>query len=265
MTACDAEFEIRGASGLRLVFSRDAVVKHHRDPQQMRLELEKTQLGAVAARASGRFEVPRVLAYDFDNLTIAFERLHGLSSLRQVLCGSANVDEVTMRAAQALAAVHGQDPAPNESPSWGPDLGVHMTSPTVFVHGDFSVTNILCAPDRQRPVVLDWAPPPWLPAVGLRGPGYLDLSIFVLSLFLRRPFEPLRIADPGRLALIFLEGYRSELRQRLVVEEFKAYFAALLPRFVGAPRNPRAKLRLIACYPSLRIASSFVRSLELGP
>ncbi len=261
MNACDAEFEICKASGVRLVFFRDAVVKHLVDPRRMRLELEKTQMGAVAARASGRFDVPRVLAYDFDHLTIAFERLHDVSSLRQVLSDSENADEVTMRAAEALAAVHNQDPPPSDSPSWGPDLGVRLTAPPVLVHGDFSATNILCSPDSQRLALIDWAPPLWLPPGGPRGPGCLDLSFFVLSLFLRRPFEPSPVADPRRLAKIFLEGYRAELRQPFVVEDFKAYFPALLSKFLDWTRRPRAKLRLIACYPSLNTARSFVRKL----
>ena len=265
MNGHDRDFKMSRPSGASLIFSADTVVKHFADRQQLCLELEKTRVGAQVGRASGRFDVPRVLGYDLAELSITFQRLHGFHSVRETLFASENTDDILIRVGQALAALHNQDPLPTRSSSCFPDLGVERTPPHVLVHGDFCVTNLLYNADSDTLVFIDWSPPPWSSSGGIHGPCYLDPSTLVGSLFIRRPFEPLSIRHPQRRAQVFLESYRAQLRHPFVIEEFRAYFAAHLSAFVDADRRLRAKLRLAACRPSLASARSFVRTLKLGP
>jgi len=237
-------------------FQEDAVVKHQ-SPERTRVELLKTQLGAEIGRATGLFRTPAILAQDLHAGSITFERLVGYCNMRQALSTSLSPESLIRRVARTLAAIHARLDLPDRSMIRLPGLGVEPATRPVFVHGDFSIENILYAAERDDLVIMDWSVTDWLPD-GTLGSRYIDLTLFVQSLVTRRVFGERPIPHLALLAHILLETYWRQCEPDVRPEEFDRCFRALISIYLETWGN-RKGWRSFAYQPSLWRAQRLVR------
>lgn len=250
------------ASTSGVVLLSDTVVKYQ-TAARTRIELAKTQCGAAIGRATSLFATPRIISYDTNAGSITFERLHGLCSLKQALSSSPSPRRLIERVARSLAAIHNDLVLAGDYAVPLPDFGVTLRARSVFVHGDFSTTNIFFAAQHDEMFVIDWSTPAWLAAgVGSVGPCYLDLGILLQSLFDSRPFGPYPIRDPAGLGRTFLDVYCAEASNEVYLEEFHRYFELLLSAFLRIRAREMPNWRFVAYTPSFWRVHRFVRRIS---
>lgn len=170
--------------------SRDAV-----------MEAEATMAAHNVGSQSGFFRVPRVLSAVDD--TLEFEYIPGIVSLRSALAGSEPMaaEGLIRRVGQSLGVAH-RDRRPPAGFGFG-----GVVDP-VWVHGDYSLTNVQYHRVDDELVILDWAPPRWQPLPPVASSQW-DLALFLVDLHYQRFRDPLLIRCQGDLTRAFLEGYAS--------------------------------------------------------
>jgi hypothetical protein len=80
----------------------------------------------------------------------------------------------------------------------------------VFLHGDFTLNNLLYKMQTDEIVIIDWNTSPIFPFSANYGPRYWDLSFFISSLFYSSFSTFFSYGLRKKLALEFLNGYSSE-------------------------------------------------------
>lgn len=226
-------------------------------------EAARSQVAREIGGQSGAFLVPRILACDLERGSITFERIIPMKTLRHALSTSVSQETLIKKAAIALATIHN---FPVESLSQEASLlkeGTSGKAQSVFIHGDFSITNIFCGSAEDDLVIIDWAPAWWAHTNPEQQNMYQDVSIFILSLFLRRPLDQVRIMNPSLLAMAFIEHYRGQVKEKFSVEYLTTYFPGLLEGFIRYPRNFKQKLRYFSYHQSVRRARKFIETLTI--
>jgi tRNA A-37 threonylcarbamoyl transferase component Bud32 len=216
-------------TGSRAVsIQRDVVVKVQ-SPEASRRERLRTLAGSEVARQTGLFVVPRIISFDDSRGEIVFERLE-LMALRPALSTSGKSVELVERAGQSLAAIHGYMKMA-ESSAGGTGSGTGQLRQPVPLHGDFGMRNVFYLPASNGIAVIDWANAHWMDFDADLGPPEIDLAVFLMSLFHRRPFGPWPISRRHELAQRFLASYACAAPQGLSIAELKATVAATAPGF----------------------------------
>ena len=224
-----------GASARALVELRDDRVVKTQDPAIARVEAEKSRLGAEIGERCGLFAVPRLLSQDPEAGRLVFAKVPGLRPLRALL-GQPGWQARCDRAAAALVEIHAALRLPGELARRLPATLDGELSP-VFLHGDYSPTNLQVQEGSDQLWILDWSAPAWLPPLATQGAPSLDLAAFVLPLFWQRPGDPLAVPRPELRAERFLRAWAAKTglplgpvirhAQRLSPER-QAYAASLL-------------------------------------
>lgn len=229
----------------------------YRDAEGSRHEVIASEHGRRIGSETGLFGVPRILSHDTSSGVIEFERIANELHVRRALC-EGRLPEGTMKALGAcLAAIHRSTP-PESVCDVAPALFAsgQETKPA-FLHGDFQIENILYESKGNTLFVVDWSAPAWLGGQGNRGPAWIDLGTFIISLFVRRPFEKDRIHLPGEHADQFLTGYRQGSGEETEIMNLKRCFPALLDAYTNK-HGPKERLRILVRKASLSMARRYV-------
>lgn len=248
-------------SKLPQVEFRNGIVRKHQDSYRASIELLKTRVARDNLTPATPFRIPSIHAFDIKAGWIDFECIPNVCTLQHALSVSADAKAIGLveRAARGLAMIHQIPPVTGYPASPTPNVLGEWGVEQAFVHSDFSVKNILYETAADELYVIDWSPPPWLEGPLVNGARELDLGVFLLSMFLRRPFEPDRIPNPRRLMKAFVEAYCQTAAYSLDLDGFQTYFTRLSSRFVRASRDLRGTLPIMARYPSVlsaRIAAA---------
>ncbi len=199
-SSAPARVEIRG----------DEVHKHQ-PPGAAAVELEKTLAAARIGANNRHFAVPEVLRDDVDSGLIVYRRVPGLAPVRTALAAP-GWESLARSAALALVDIH-------RDLALAPALRRPMRLPglqhpgTVWLHGDYSPTNVQLQAHSGRLWVLDWAAPAWIGPELTTGPPSVDLAMFILPLFWQRPGDPAAVPEPERRAGLFLQTWARETGQ----------------------------------------------------
>ncbi len=242
-----ARVEIRGRSFLK-----------YRDVDGAQYEVLASEHGRVIGHETGLFDVPQILSHDASGGMIEFERISNELHVRRAL-SEGRLPVETMKALGAcLAAIHKTSPPQGVcdiAADWfTPDLNLAP----VFLHGDFQIENILYETLRGTLFLVDWSAPAWLGGQGNRGPACIDLGTFILSLFVRRPFERFRIPQPEIYADHFLAGYTEAYGDETEIANLKRCFSALVDAYTAIHRSPKGRLRILVRAASLTQVRRYV-------
>lgn len=217
------------STGSRAVSIQGDVVLKVQSPEASRRERLRTLAGAEVARQTGLFVVPRIMSFDDSRGEIAFERLE-MMALRPALSNSGKSMELVEQSGLALAAIHRYMKMGETAAAPSTSGGGRVRQP-VPLHGDFGMRNVFYLPASNGIAVIDWANAHWMDFDADHGPPEIDLAVFLMSLFHRRPFGPWPISRRHELAQRFLETYASASSQGLSIAELRATVAANAPGF----------------------------------
>ncbi len=183
----------------------DCVIKSL-SPESCIFEAWKTQKGKEIGEQSGTFYTPSIIVKH--EQSIVFEKMTSLTSMRFMLSDPKNI-YLAKNIGEALACIHRHtynlDTRPINLPSHITDSLLNNT----FFHGDFNTYNLLYDNDKNRLCIIDWAPPSWALNYSFSKSHYFDISIFIISVFSRRLFEPKTIPNPNKVIDDFLISYQN--------------------------------------------------------
>jgi hypothetical protein len=232
------------------------------EPGASRRERLRTLAARQVGRQTGLFVVPEIVSFDDSRGEIVFERLP-LTGLRQALSERDRSLELIGRAAVALAAIHGQMRSEEASIEIRP--GAKAISPgrdSVPLHGDFGMHNVCYLPASDEIAIIDWANAEWTGVDADLGPPEIDVAVFLVSLFHRRPFGPWPISRRHELARHFLDRYTAAGPQGLDVDRLRAIVAAIGPEHARLTRRLKGNLRALGYYHNMIDLYFFLRRLS---
>lgn len=256
-----ARASARRLSGSTVVVRDDCVVKRQ-CPGESRLERIRAERGARIGRACGGFVVPAIRSFDDSRGEIVFERLRGVESLQNLLPESPRAEHLARLAGAALAAIHSEILVEDD------ELDVADATADeekVLLHGDFACGNLLYSESRDELAIIDWSVAHWMEERSALhvGPAAIDLSVFLVSLFYRRPLGPSLIPDPERLGRVFLETYGRLLAGTLRLEDLRSRISGIARRYASWRFEKGGPLHFISYYPSIWRLLRFVRRFRV--
>ena len=188
------------------VILEDTVVKR-RDPDQLRVEVEKTRRAWEIAQAGDLFLVPRVLKYNPPGDSAVFERMHGIRSVADPIAFQADCTALLEKVGRSLAVIHQRFRLPDEMKAPLPEE-LRLTGDTeVFLHGDFNTDNVAVATSDGRLVILDWMTTDVHGHAATYGTRYFDLAWFINGMFYLPTFRYLLARPEPPRARVFLKAY----------------------------------------------------------
>jgi hypothetical protein len=238
------------------------VVVKVQDPAASRRERLRTLAGRKVGQQTGLFSVPEIVSFDDAHGEIVFERLP-LVGLGKALSDRDRSMEVMGQAAEALAAIHGtMETSEGARRASAGAMGVGVQRNLRPIHGDFGVVNVLLLADSDRMVVIDWANADWIGFDADLGAPEIDIAVFMMSLFHRRPFGPSPIAQRHAVARHFLTRYASASPCGLDFESLTAIVAAITPSFNQRVRRLKGPVRALAYRHNMLDLHYFLRRLS---
>ncbi len=221
-------------------------------------ERERTEVGRRIGTASGCFSVPRIEGFDPASGTLTFERVLDAERMTELLptLTAVETSRISGRCGAALAAIHdAAESCPRDDAAAG----------QVSLHGDFALGNLLFSRARDKLFVIDWSGARWLEEARTgHGPAAIDLSIFLLSLFYRRPLDTVRVIDPARVARAFLASYNDARAAEYDFLELRRSFPGILRRYAADRWRARGALRMLVRLDALCHVRRFVLNLPEG-
>lgn len=247
----------------RAILVRGDLVIKIQEPGASRRERLRTLAGREVGQQTGLFVVPEIVSFDDSRGEIVFQRLRLTTGLRPALSESGQSMELVSRAAEALAAIHGQmkssEGAIRISSS---EMGISPGRELVPLHGDFGMRNIFCLPDTDGIALIDWANADWIGLDADLGPPEIDLAVFLLSFFNRRVFGPWPVSRRHEVARHFLATYASASPNGLDLDTLRAIVAVLTPGFTQKIRRRKGRLYTLSCRHAMIDLGLFLRRLS---
>jgi len=167
----------------------------HKFPSQLMLksELEMTLKAKELSDRSGLFYVPNVVDYTKDKLI--FELLACNTSLRAYFLKSTktfsmskdnlvDIRKVFFNVGLVLGEIHSNNQVFLGVKKKYLDLEFNINeSDNVYLHGDFSISNVLYDVNLKRISVIDWSLSQLFSSPANYGPRYWDLTFFISTFF----------------------------------------------------------------------------------
>lgn len=223
------------------------------------LEAWKSQKGKEIGEYSDSFYTPAIL--EKHEGSIVFEKMTAITSMRHMLSKEEN-RYLAKNIGKALANIHAYDMKTTAHHSNAPAVIPLALSDKVFMHGDFNTYNIQYDEIEKRLCIIDWAPPLWAENHKFCESHYFDISVFIISVFSRRPFEPKTIPDPAKVIDDFLLSYKktatNEISQLLLNENLNE----VMPVFSSAGSTFIEKFAKLLRKNSFKEALNYSKSLE---
>jgi len=236
----------------------------------LRVEAEKSRRAARIGAASGLFRVPALLAVDEERGVIEFERVRGLSTLLSVIIDD-HPDSLNLagRAGRALAVVHRDLRLPTDMRRTLPSPWMDRGDDEVFLHGDYTSSNVCIDRQTGELVIVDWSA---APAVGRRptlGPPYFDVAFFVRHLMMNVPWRRTLSWPGAQVCDQFVGEYIGESGAAFDLDAWKEYsellraFAISTIRQRGSGSLVRRPLRMLLQLRSYRKWTAYWPNPEL--
>jgi hypothetical protein len=243
----------------RGVSAHGNVVVKLQEPGASRRERERTQAGRVVGEQTGLFVVPKIVSFDDARGEIVFERLNQ-AGLYEPLSDPGKSVEMAGRAASALAAIHTrmQPPEGYRSVDARAVSDRHPRA-AVPLNGDFCMTNLLYLPESNGIAIIDWSNADWIGFDGDLGAPEIDVGVFIISLFHRRPFGPWPVARRREAARHFLSTYASASPHGLDMQALRSFVSNITPSFVQMTRRMKGNLRALSYRHSMIDLAFFLR------
>ncbi len=222
------------------------------------LEAWKTQKGKEIGNQSNAFYTPTILEKHKES--IVFEKMMALTSMRQML---STVDNryLAKNIGKVLTEIHAYDVTSATRLPETPDIISRTLSDKTFMHGDFNTYNIQYDNIEERLCILDWAPPSWAKNHSFAENHYFDISVFIISVFSRRLFEPRTIPDPDGIIDDFLLSYQSSATNKLDSHSLYKNLCEVMPVFSYAGSTFFEKLAKLSRKNSFKKALRYSRDL----
>jgi len=227
----------------RAVSVRDKTVVKVQEPAASRKERLRTLAGKRVGEQTGLFVVPDIVSFNDAEGEIVFERLP-LIPFREALSRTDQSFDLIRRAAMSLAGVHGRMASAEVS-----DTKLESKPNSVPLHGDFGMHNVCYLPASDEIALIDWANAGWTGVESDVGEPEIDVAVFLVSLFHRRPLGPWPVSQRHELARHFLEVYASTAGG-LSLQRLRSIVAAIAPGHARMTRRLKGRLRALSYYHS---------------
>ena len=204
--------------------------------------------GEVAAREQS-FYVPRVIDAQPDAGRIDFERIPDARRLSDFRTFSAGASQAFDAAAAALVAIHSNLELPERRESDALSA-IAPDARRTFLHGDFTIDNVLAPAAGSGVVIVDWSPARWLDDDFTYGPSLWDVCWMLLSIFMLHPLAPY-VNFRARAAAHFERCYRTHAEAAGIavspraIAEYGLGVAELASRLIDARLNRSGPLMRI--------------------
>ena len=209
----------------------DRVIKRQ-DPASACIEAEKSRRGALIGKECGWFQSPQIIASTLKAGEIQFERLENVVPLWDILRRDDDATDVLERSGRSLASIHNslQLPSGMSSPT---TLDGRTKFPVVYLHGDFTVFNVLVEPATKAIWLIDWMTSQAVRhGIGTMGPCYFDIAWFVRSMFTQRYFGLAKIREIRKKVDAFIGAYFEESVNPCTRDKFQAYLTDVFQPWV---------------------------------
>ena len=189
----------------QIILLPEQVIKRQ-SPELTRIETEKTRQGALIGGRCGWFQTPRIISPNAELGEIHLEKLRNIVPLWHVLRYDDDATDILVRIGRSLAAIHDNLRLPPQMniptiPEWAGDY------PIVYLHGDFTMFNILVESATRSIWIIDWMVSQAVrPRVGEVGPCYFDVAWFVREMFTQRYFGIAKVDRIEEKIDVFLKG-----------------------------------------------------------
>jgi hypothetical protein len=224
-----------------------------------RRERLRTLAGHEVGSRTGLFVVPEIVSFDDSRGEIIFERL-SLTGIREALSDSKKSMGLAGRVAAALAAIHqlmepieGAVKIPPDCPGGEPRRN------SVPLHGDFGIRNVFHLTDSDRIAIIDWSNSDWMGIDADLGAPEIDVAVFLMSLFRRRPFGRWPISRLHDVARHFLTTYSSASPHGLDIETLRRIVRANTTAFNQENRRRKGWFRALGYSHNMPDLAFFLR------
>ena len=194
------------------------------NPNILRLETEKMRRAADIGSSSGLFRVPAIRHFDASAGVLDSERIEGLIAIGAIIASRYEMTaELVDRAGRALASIHSDLSLTEDLANPLPEPWAASTEETVFIHGDFTVTNVCVDIDTGSLVIVDWSATPLIEQVATSGARTFDVQWFCLSLHMAAPWKQTFSWPADELCDRFLQAYVGEYGAKLDGRSWKQF------------------------------------------
>ena len=219
----------------------NGVFRKYVPADKFRCELQMNKEARKLTLNNGLFEVPDIKFADAENYVIEFELIKDIKMLRAFFITNAKFGALSKeksllynlfnRIGKALSLIHniGQNFDDDSKKTFPKDFfHSKFEKDLVFIHGDFTLSNILYNENSNNLYIIDWSTSPVFDFSANFGPRYWDLSFFVSSLFY---FSVSTIFSYQlRISLLkeFLAGYlfEKDIDRKIFSANFKEFFSS---------------------------------------
>ncbi len=212
----------------------------------LRIEVEKTR-SAHGISEEGRFRVPQVLEFQEAEGVAVFERIHNAAPLACAPKAIYRDHSLAERLGTVLAHIHTHLTLPQELESSLPPDYDCSTGDRVWLHGDFTGSNILLSVQDQTPIIIDWLTSWRVGETVTTGTPLFDVFWFVRWHYLR-PGIIFRHGKPvDEFCLRFITAYLESTHVRVTMKDVGAYMRRVWPVDAGR-RNAMSPWRRRVCW-----------------
>ena len=235
------------------------------------LEAAMTEAAQKLSKQKKTFIVPKIYTTDKDKNLIEFELLKEAIPLRVPFNRSLKpfakssrysaIKEMFSSLGETLALIHNSQQNFESIPKKSfPNSFFKPTPKEVYLHGDFTLHNLLFNTHSGKIVIIDWSTPQFLGFQANWGPNLWDISILISTIFHYSPstfcFSFLKRKN---LALSFLRGYQSFIAENKKIDIID--LQNFLRDYNLYKVNPGIKTNFITKY-SIIMLGKFIEELE---
>ncbi len=198
------------------------VARKFSSPDELEIEVAKTERGAEIGRETGLFYVPRVLRFDAQAGVLESERIVGLRPLHSLIADNdPRLEGLLTRIGQALASIHERLVLPSRMKLDLPGGWKRYEDEGVFLHGDFSRDNVCFHEETGRLVIVDWSATRALGEPRTFGTPFFDIIWFGYSIYYHGLSSYTRLSGLMKGFEVFAEGYVSVRGTPLSMEKYR--------------------------------------------
>ncbi|MBC34773.1 MAG: hypothetical protein CL663_01830 [Bacteroidetes bacterium] len=201
-------------------------------------EVAMSQRAKLLSESTKLFRVPAILNIEKEQGFVDLELIENCKTFRQFYISNAKFgankkqkDLLISHFSQlgkSLWQIHQEDMNDDLQKTSFPEgfFDERFANDHVFIHGDFTMRNILIDSEKNEPYIIDWSISPLFDFSANFGPRYWDLTFFISSLFLFSPSTLFSYKSKTEYAKAFLTAYIVE------IDVDKAVFVRKLQQFL---------------------------------
>ena len=195
-------------------------------PEKFQNELEMSAAAYELSKETKLFKVAAIKNHDISQRKITYEFIPEQISFRKYYNAKARfgfskkdyieTEKQFNKIGKSLFAIHSNssffEPVPKRKfPSSFLSKSTINTDDYVYIHGDFTMNNVLISPQQNDQLyIIDWNVSPIFDFSANYAPRFWDLSFFISSLFFLSPGTFWAYKPRKKLALAFINGYLAD-------------------------------------------------------